>query len=90
MLNYAFVQAMYGEKCVGAIVCKLDLHKKVVRRGYIAMLAVDENYRQEKIGIILINRSSLLEDVRLVVPYKYQACVFKEIERTIITVLFRF
>lgn len=45
-----FFQAMYGEKCVGAIVCKLDVHKKVVRRGYIAMLAVDENYRQEKIG----------------------------------------
>jgi peptide alpha-N-acetyltransferase len=42
---------MYGEKCVGAIVCKLDVHKKVVRRGYIAMLAVDEKYRQEKIGI---------------------------------------
>lgn len=41
---------MYGEKCVGAIVCKLDIHKKVVRRGYIAMLAVDEKYRQEKIG----------------------------------------
>ena len=46
---YTF-QAMYGEKCVGAIVCKLDVHKKVVRRGYIAMLAVDEKYRQEKIG----------------------------------------
>lgn len=41
---------MFGEKCVGAIVCKLDLHKKIVRRGYIAMLAVDENFRKEKIG----------------------------------------
>ena len=48
---HIFQQAMYGEKCVGAIVCKLDVHKKVVRRGYIAMLAVDEKYRQEKIGI---------------------------------------
>lgn len=26
------------------------MHKKTVRRGYIAMLAVDENYRQKKIG----------------------------------------
>ena len=43
---------MYRDKCVGAIVCKLDMHKKV-RRGYIAMLAVDENYRQKRIGTII-------------------------------------
>nr|CAG4646301.1 EOG090X07BN [Macrothrix elegans] len=49
--------AMYEEKCVGAIVCKLDLHKKVVRRGYIAMLAVDENYRQGKIGSNLVMKA---------------------------------
>lgn len=36
--------------CVGAIVCKLDVHKKMVRRGYIAMLAVDSQYRRRKIG----------------------------------------
>lgn len=41
---------MYGSLCVGAIVCKLDVHKKIVRRGYIAMLAVDEKYRKHKIG----------------------------------------
>ncbi|KAH9509116.1 N-alpha-acetyltransferase 30 [Bulinus truncatus] len=35
--------------CVGAIVCKLDLHKKMVRRGYIAMLAVDSEFRRKKI-----------------------------------------
>lgn len=49
------LQAMYGDKCVGAIVCKLDMHKKTVRRGYIAMLAVDENYRKEKIGNLISN-----------------------------------
>nr|CAG4643246.1 EOG090X07BN [Ilyocryptus agilis] len=49
--------AMYGEDCVGAIVCKLDSHKKVVQRGYIAMLAVDEKYRQEKIGSNLVMRA---------------------------------
>nr|CAG4641741.1 EOG090X07BN [Eurycercus lamellatus] len=49
--------AMYGEKCVGAIVCKLDIHKKIVRRGYIAMLAVDEKYRQEKIGSNLVMKA---------------------------------
>ena len=41
---------MDGEKCVGAIVCKLDMHKKLVRRGYIAMLAIDSEYRRKKIG----------------------------------------
>jgi peptide alpha-N-acetyltransferase len=43
---------MDGGKCVGAIVCKLDMHKKMVRRGYIAMLAVDSDYRRRKIGIV--------------------------------------
>lgn len=49
--------AMDGHKSVGAIVCKLDLHKKMVRRGYIAMLAVDENYRKMKIGSNLVLRA---------------------------------
>ena len=35
--------------CVGAIVCKLDMHKKI-HRGYIAMLAVDSRYRRKGIG----------------------------------------
>lgn len=39
---------------VGAIVCKLDMHKKLVRRGYIAMLAVDENFRKRRIGSNLV------------------------------------
>lgn len=46
--------AMDGDKCVGAIVCKLDIHRKVIRRGYIAMLAVDESYRKMKIGSNLV------------------------------------
>lgn len=43
-------KAMVGEECVGAIVCKLDMHKKMFRRGYIAMLAVDSKYRRKGIG----------------------------------------
>lgn len=43
--------------CVGAIVCKLDLHRKVIRRGYIAMLAVDEHYRKRGIGSTLVRRA---------------------------------
>jgi len=44
------LQAVDGEKCVGAIVCKLDRHKGCTRRGYIAMLAVDHDYRKLGIG----------------------------------------
>ncbi len=36
--------------CVGAIVCKLERHRYDVRRGYIAMLAVNKSYRKRKIG----------------------------------------
>lgn len=42
---------------MGAIVCKLDMHKKMYRRGYIAMLAVDENYRRQQIGSNLVLRA---------------------------------
>ena len=41
---------MSRDRCVGAIVCKLDMHKKMLRRGYIAMLAVDNDYRRLAIG----------------------------------------
>ena len=41
---------MVGEECVGAIVSKWDMHKKMFRRGYIAMLAVDSKYRRNGIG----------------------------------------
>lgn len=44
------VLAQCGSSCVGAIVCKLEMHHYTTRRGYIAMLAVDERYRKRKIG----------------------------------------
>jgi len=62
--NLCFL-AMSGEdNCVGAIVCKLDLHKKVARRGYIAMLAVDSNYRKRRIGSTLVKKAieAMVED----------------------------
>jgi peptide alpha-N-acetyltransferase len=49
--------ALDGEEMVGAIVCKLDVHKQINRRGYIAMLAVDEKYRRKKIGSNLVLKS---------------------------------
>ncbi|EEB13241.1 N-terminal acetyltransferase C complex catalytic subunit Mak3, putative [Pediculus humanus corporis] len=46
--------AVHEGECVGAVVCKLDIHRKLVRRGYIAMLAVDQKYRKRKIGSNLV------------------------------------
>ena len=46
------LQAKVEGEIVGAIVCKLDEHKKGSYRGYIAMLAVDKNHRRKKIGKI--------------------------------------
>jgi len=54
--NLCFL-AMTGGECVGAIVCKLDYHKKIYKRGYIAMLAVDKNFRKRKIGSTLVKKA---------------------------------
>jgi len=54
--HLCFMARVNGE-CVGAIVCKLDYHKKVVKRGYIAMLAVDSGHRKRKIGSTLVKRA---------------------------------
>lgn len=56
--------AWHDERCVGAIVCKLDIHRQNVRRGYIAMLAVDKDYRKLKIGTTLVQKAiqAMLED----------------------------
>lgn len=50
---YLCFLAKDGDKCVGAIVCKLDRYKEVMR-GYIAMLAVHQEYRRKKIGSNLV------------------------------------
>lgn len=49
--------ATHEGKCIGAIVCKLDMHRNVVKRGYIAMLAVDKKYRKRKIGSRLVRKA---------------------------------
>ncbi|KAL5463254.1 hypothetical protein EMCRGX_G032134 [Ephydatia muelleri] len=51
------IMAQCEGRYVGAIVCKLELHHYNVRRGYIAMLAVDKNYRKKKIGSTLVKKS---------------------------------
>lgn len=37
-------------QCVGAVVGKLEQHKYNSKRGYIAMLAVEKNFRRRRIG----------------------------------------
>ncbi|XP_050070102.1 N-alpha-acetyltransferase 30A [Anopheles maculipalpis] len=56
--------ALHKDTCVGAIVCKLDIHRQETRRGYIAMLAVDKDYRKLKIGTTLVQKAiqAMLED----------------------------
>lgn len=49
--------AMDGDVCVGAIVCKLDMHRQMTRRGYIAMLAVESGYRKLKVGTTLVQKA---------------------------------
>lgn len=49
--------SMHGDKCIGAIVCKLDTHRQTIRRGYIAMLAVDKDYRKLNIGTTLVQKA---------------------------------
>lgn len=49
--------AIYENKCIGCIVCKLDIHRQMIKRGYIAMLAVDKDYRKLKIGTTLVQKA---------------------------------
>ena len=44
------VKALDVDRCVGAIVCKLHIYQDSLIRGYIAMLAVDKEYRRQGIG----------------------------------------
>ena len=62
--NLCFLAMTPDAECVGAIVCKLDLHKKVTRRGYIAMLAVDSSHRKKRIGSTLVKKAieAMVED----------------------------
>ena len=90
-------QARVNGECVGAIVCKLDYHKKIVKRGYIAMLAVDSGHRKRKIGSTLVKRAidamiaEEADEVYLKITFIFLKCVnctlfvFKNIGQMIIS-----
>ncbi|KJH46116.1 acetyltransferase, GNAT family [Dictyocaulus viviparus] len=42
---------------VGAVVCKLDRNAEGRRKGYLAMLAIDESYRKLGLGTSLVQRA---------------------------------
>eukprot|EP00475_Leptophrys_vorax_P041672 TRINITY_DN7855_c0_g2_i3.p1 TRINITY_DN7855_c0_g2~~TRINITY_DN7855_c0_g2_i3.p1 ORF type:complete len:130 (-),score=28.46 TRINITY_DN7855_c0_g2_i3:7-396(-) len=48
---------MYGDQCVGTIICKLDNDRRQRRRGYIAMLAVSKDFRRKKLGSRLVTEA---------------------------------
>ena len=43
-------QAFEEEECIGVIVSKIEIRHGSVKRGYIAMLAVDKSHRRKGIG----------------------------------------
>ncbi|CAN8073397.1 unnamed protein product [Agarophyton chilense] len=47
--------AMRDQQCVGAIVCKLESHKRTIMRGYIAMLVVRHDCRKLGLGSRLVS-----------------------------------
>ena len=55
------ILAQCDDRYVGAIVCKLEPHHYNTRRGYIAMLAVDKDYRKRKIGQELVQTPDLVQ-----------------------------
>jgi ribosomal protein S18 acetylase RimI-like enzyme len=45
-------QARDGDEIVGVVVCKQDVHRGKLNRGYIAMLSVRKDYRNLGIGAL--------------------------------------
>jgi len=53
------ILAEVGNRCIGVIISKLDVHRssRPTLRGYIAMLAVDKDFRKAGIGSSLVQRT---------------------------------
>ncbi|XP_065320587.1 N-alpha-acetyltransferase 30-like isoform X2 [Gordionus sp. m RMFG-2023] len=76
--HLCFIATDINSKCIGAIVCKMEVRKYFDQnimsliqsnRGYIAMLAVDKEYRRHKIGSKLV-----LKAIQAMIEKKCDEC----------------
>ena len=49
-----------GDHCFGTVVCKMDVHREQMLRGYLAMLVVEKPYRSLGTGMRLLHHCSHL------------------------------
>ena len=47
-----------GDHCFGTVVCKMDVHREQMLRGYLAMLVVEKPYRSLGTGKQLLRHQS--------------------------------
>lgn len=73
--------AMDADKCIGAIVCKLDVHRQTIRRGYIAMLAVDKDYRKLKVGTTLVHKAIEVSISSRLYYIIYSLCIMENLSK---------
>jgi peptide alpha-N-acetyltransferase len=52
-----------GDKAFGTVVCKMDMHRDRIMRGYVAMLVVEKDYRGKGAGSELV-RMAIQEMIR--------------------------
>ncbi len=52
-----------GDHCFGTVVCKMDVHREQMLRGYLAMLVVEKPYRSLGTGVncLLMSLSKCLQ-----------------------------
>ena len=48
-----------GDHCFGTVVCKMDVHREQMLRGYLAMLVVEKPYRSLGTGKRLLYHQSV-------------------------------
>lgn len=49
--------ARHKDELIGVIICKLDMHKSMKNRGYIAMLSIRNDYRKRGIASELVQKA---------------------------------
>lgn len=65
MCTKTTTQAYHNDRPVGVIVCKQELHRGKLERGYIAMLSTEPDYRKFGIGGLLDGLAPIYISLRL-------------------------